>query len=433
MSERHIPAADLQIDWSPRGDGPALESARIGSSDPPFLPYAKQVVDDADRAAVVAALESDFLTSGPAVEGFEAAFAQQTTADHVVACSSGTAALHLASLCCGLGPGDLAIVPAITFAATANAVRLTGAHPVFADIDPRTGLMSAEHVDVAAKGLPAERIKAIFPVHFAGQAAPVEAIQQVAGGLGARVVEDAAHAIGTTYTDSEANTWPVGAARHSDMAVFSFHPVKTIAMGEGGAITTNSEWMGETVRDLRTHGIVRDTGRLRDRSLSFDDEKEAFPWANEMQALGLNYRASDLHCALGHSQLAKLNGFVEKRASLSRHYRALLQDRLPFVTPLQEVSGQNPAWHLFVVRIDFKGLSIRRADVMRALKARGIGTQVHYLPVYRHPYYRACYGDQSLAGAERYYASCLSLPLWPGMGEKDVERVVDALERCLPA
>lgn len=390
------------------------------------LPYGRQLIEDDDVDAVVRALRSDFLTTGPEVEAFEAALAERTGARHAVVCSSGTAALHLAAMAARLGPSaGPAIVPSITFLATANCARYVGAEVRFADVAPDTGLMAPDEVDRLGEGA-----AAVLPVHLAGQLADMPEISRRARRRGLVVIEDASHAIGaSSVVDGE--TAPVGACRHSDMCVFSFHPVKTIAMGEGGAITTNDAAAAARLRLMRNHGMTRRAESFANRELAFDEAGKPNPWYYEMAEPGFNYRATDVQCALGTSQLAKLDRFVARRAELVEAYDEALAPLAPRVRPLGRARDVRPAWHLYVALIDFAGLGRSRGDVMRALLADGVGTQVHYVPVHLQPYYRERYGAQSLPGAERYYSRALSLPLHVGMERSDVLRVVERLRAAL--
>ena len=390
-----------------------------------FLPYGRHDIDDDDVAAVTRVLRGDFLTTGPAVDAFEDKLTGITGAQYAVSCSSGTAALHLATLAIGLGPGDLAVVPTITFLATANALRYVGADVVFCDVDPDTGLMRPQDLEQAIIKH-GGAIKAVLPVHLAGQSPDMKGIGEIARKHGIVVIEDACHALGTLYAASGGEA-PVGSCRDSDMAVFSFHPVKVIAMGEGGALTTNEPALATRLREFRSHGMTRDDGAFSNIELAFDDEGAANPWYYEMQSLGFNYRASDIHCALGLSQLNKLDSFVERRRLLASRYDALLTQLSPLVRPLRRVPGCLPAWHLYVALIDFDAAGVTRGELMERLKEKGVGTQVHYIPVHTQPYYQGLYGAKELPGATAYYARCLSLPLFAAMDEEDVERVVKAL------
>ncbi len=387
-----------------------------------FLPYGRQTIEDDDVAAVAEALRSDFLTTGPRVEAFEQAFAEAVGARHAVACSSGTAALHLAMAALGVGPGDVVIVPAITFAATANCARYQGADVIFADVDPDTGLMTPETLAAALPQVGDRRLAAVLPVHLAGSAVDLAAIARLAGE--APLVEDACHALGTHMTIGNLHE-QVGDGRHGGMACFSFHPVKTITTGEGGMVTTPDPALAARLRLFRSHGIERDPERFA------TPRSPPEPWAYEMQALGFNYRLPDVLCALGLSQLGKLGRFAARRRELAIDYWRLLARYSPQIRAVAPPVGCDPALHLMTVLVDFAGVGQARGAVMQALAAKGIGAQVHYIPVHRHPHYRALYGKLSLPGADAYYARCLSLPLYPRMADSDPERVVTALAEVL--
>ena len=397
-----------------------------------ILPYGRHCIEDDDVAAVTAVLRGDWLTTGPAVDAFEQRLAERVGARHAVACSSGTAALHLAALAAGLEPSQHAIVPSMTFSATANGARYTGAEIAFSDVDPDTGLMRAVDLEAALRERRDTTPAAVFPVHLAGQVTDMAAIHDVARAQGLRIVEDASHAIGARYRAGPDGEWlDVGCCRHSDMTVFSFHPVKSIAMGEGGAITTNDPALDARLRDLRTHGLTRDAERFEDREAAFDESGTVNPWYYELQELGFNYRASDIHCALGHSQLGKLDRFIARRSELVGLYDAAIGRLAPHLKPLPRIVDCMPAWHLYVVLIDFAAAGIGRGDTMRKLREFGIQTQVHYIPVHRQPYYRQRYGTPDLPGTGRYYERTLSLPLFPDMADSDVTRVIEALATVL--
>lgn len=398
-----------------------------------LLSYGRQLIDDDDVAAVIAVLRGDRLTTGPAVEAFESAFAEKVGAPFAIACSSGTAALHLAMLALGLKEGDVAIVPALTFVATANAARYVGAEVVFADVAPDTGLMEPAHLsDAIARAraiFPSHRVRAALPVHLNGQACDMAALARIAAAENIALIEDACHALGGSAGPTPEDR--VGACRHSVMAAFSGHPVKAIAMGEGGVITARDEALAAKLARLRAHGITRDPASFTERAQAFDEQGRANAWYHELVELGFNYRASDLHCALGLSQLNKLDRFIALRGRLVERYRARLAPLAPPVWPLGLAGHGTPAWHLFVARIDFEAAGVNRNCVMTRLKANGIGTQVHYLPVNRQPYYRARYGATTLPCADAYYAQALSLPLHAGMTEADIDRVVASLGEAL--
>ena len=388
----------------------------------PLLPYSRHAIDEDDIAAVTAVLRGDWLTTGPAVREFEEALQRRCDVTHAVSCSNGTAALHLTSLALGLGPDHTVIVPSITFAATANAPRLTGAEVCFADCDPENGLMRPEQFEEAIARVRhnGRNPAAVFPVDLAGQCGDIEAITDIARREGIAVVEDSCHAIGAEYQRRDDSWVPVGSCADSDVTVFSFHPVKTIAAGEGGAAVTRDPELARKLARFRNHGVNRETA-----------ETQANPWYYEMVELGLNYRLSDINCALARSQLGKLDRFVAERRRLAALYDRQLTALAPVLHPIKRSAHCRPAWHLYSVLIDFDATPHTRGQLMHALEARGIRTQVHYIPVHRHPYYRERYGETSLPGAEAYYRQTLSLPLYVGMTDSDVERVVAALTDLL--
>lgn len=397
--------------------------------DPPFLPYGRHSIDEDDVDAVVAVLRSNWLTTGPLVAEFERSLAAAVGAAEAVVCSSATAALHLACSALRLGPGDAAIVPTITFLATANCVRFVGAEVVFADVDPKTGLLGAEQLDDALRRADGLRPRVVIPVHLGGQACDMVQINQVARRAGLSVVEDACHALGSEY-DARIGS-RVGDGRLAEMAVFSFHPVKTVAMGEGGAITTNDSALAQQLRLLRSHSMSHDPADFDSPDIAYDRHGRPNPWVYAMAELGYNYRASDLHCALGASQLKKLSEFGRRRRQLVAQYDAALADLGNIVRPVGRMPGQKPVWHLYSVLIDFEAVGRSRSEVMSELRRRGIGTQVHYIPVHLQPYYRRRYGALDLPGATSYYHRQLSLPLFPTMTSADVDRVVQALRAGL--
>ncbi len=381
-----------------------------------FLPYGRQTIEDDDIAAVAETLRSDLLTTGPRVEAFEAALCAATGAAHAVSCSNGTAALHLTMLAQGVGEGDVCIVPSITFLATANAARFVGAEVVFADVDPASGLMTPATLSEALVRAAGRRVAAVLPVHLRGDVCDLPTIAALAKDAGAIVIEDACHALGSTM-DFGSGPERVGDGRHAAMACFSFHPVKTIATGEGGAVTTPNADLAAKLRLYRSHGMVRPAG--------------ADPWWYEMPDVGFNYRIPDVLCALGISQMAKLDRFVAARADLAARYAVALRPLTPLVKIAQVSAAATPALHLMCALIDFAAAGRTRAGVMEALRARGVGSQVHYIPVHQQPYYRARYGDLDLPGAQSWYDRCLSLPLYPGMTGDDVDRVAAALAEAL--
>jgi UDP-4-amino-4,6-dideoxy-N-acetyl-beta-L-altrosamine transaminase len=385
---------------------------------PSFLPYGRQTIEDDDVAAVAAALTDDFLTTGPKVAAFEAGFAAFVGARHGVACANGTAALHLAMLALDVQPGAVCIVPSITFLATANCARFVGAEVVFADVDPDSGLMTEATLRDAVARAGGRKIAAILPVHLRGDVCDLPAMRKIADEAGAALVEDACHAVGSRMVFDNIPA-SAGDGRWGDLAVFSFHPVKTLTTGEGGMVTTERADLAGRLRLLRSHGMVRPAG--------------ADPWVYEMPEIGFNYRLPDILCALGLSQLAKLPRLIERRRTLARLYETALAPLAPMVRIAARPAWSDPALHLLCVLIDFEAAGRTRAAVMAGLTARGIGSQVHYIPVHSQPYYRAQYGELALPGAEAWYARCLSLPLYPTMADGDVARVAVALAEVLGA
>ena len=392
-----------------------------------FLPYGKQSIDEDDVAAVLKVLNSDWLTTGPAVEKFESCLTERVGAAHGIACSNGTAALHLAAMALDLEPGDYVVVPAITFLSTANAIRYVGAEVLFSDVDPDTGLMRAEDLEAALDAHPEKPVRAVFPVHLAGQAVDLPKISTIAKERDLVVIEDACHALGTTYQDTDGKEYAVGGCRHSDMAIFSFHPVKTLTTGEGGMITLNHSGMADRLKLLRNHGMVREADEFINEDLAFDISGTKNPWYYEMGEFGFNYRLTDIQCALGISQLGKLDEFIQRRRELVDLYYQGLLGKAPGIKPLRRRSNVKPSWHIFPALIDFDAFQVERSAVMNKLSSAGIGSQVHYIPVCHQPYYRRRYGYRNLAGADEYYRRTLTLPLYPSMSDGDVELILSKL------
>jgi UDP-4-amino-4,6-dideoxy-N-acetyl-beta-L-altrosamine transaminase len=396
---------------------PADQVAKPGNS-PAVLPYGRQWLEEDDCGAVERALKGIWLTQGPTVGAFEAALAEACGAGYAVAVSSGTAALHLACLAAGVGPGDYGITSPITFVASANSVAYCGGTPGFADIDPRTACLDPKALaEACARRSP----KVVIPVDFAGQPADLPAISAIARRHGAVVIEDAAHSLGASY-EHDGSWHRTGSCAHTEMAVLSFHPVKHITTGEGGAVLTNSRELNEKLLRVRTHGVTRDPGRLT---------RDDGPWYYEQQDLGYNYRITDVQCALGLSQLRKLDRFVARRRSLVGRYRDALADLADELRLVLEEPCRLSSYHLLVAQI--KGGAARRRRVFDALAAGGIRCQVHYIPVHLQPWYKEHVGTREgdFPQAEAFYASCLSLPLFPAMADRDVDRVASALRAAL--
>jgi dTDP-4-amino-4,6-dideoxygalactose transaminase len=350
-------------------------------------------------------------------------------AKHAVVCANGTAALHMAARALGLGPGSKVVVPAITFLATASAPHMNGADIVFADVDPATGLMRPE--DLADALARAGHADAVFNVHLNGQCGQIEDIAALARAHGAAIVDDACHALGAAFIDSSGAARAIGSNAFADLSVFSFHPVKVIAMGEGGAVTANDPELALRLKRARNHGMTREPADFCNAAEGFDGDGATNPWYYELVEPEFNWRANDIQCALGHSQLGKLGRFIARRRALAAAYDAFFSRFAPVIRLLGRTRACLPAWHLYVVRIDFAAAGIARGDLMRRLAGDGVGTQVHYFPVHRQPYYARRYGVPDLPGSGQYYESVLSLPLFASMTEADVEIVGGALLRQL--
>jgi UDP-4-amino-4,6-dideoxy-N-acetyl-beta-L-altrosamine transaminase len=394
-----------------------------------FLSYGRQYIDQADIDAVSAVLQSDYLTTGPTVAAFEKAIADTVKEKYVVCVNSGTAALHLAVAGLDIGPGDWVIVPGLTFLASANVVRWCGAEVIFADVDKDNGLMQPVHLQQALEKNRDKNIKAIMPVHLTGQTENLAEICRIARANNLLVIEDACHAFGSEYIDGE--PYYIGNCQHSDAVAFSFHPVKTIAMGEGGAVVTRDKNLYDAALQLRSHGMTRDPQTFLYQNRALDVSGAVNPWYYEMPRLGLNYRASDINCALGLSQLKKLPQFIQQRRKLANIYNELLKPLSPKVMPIKKTSYCNPVLHLYSVLFDFPSIGMSRAALMKALYEKGIGTQVHYIPVNEQPYYQHRYQTAPLSGANAYYEKTLSLPLYPAMQVEDVGYVVDSIKNIL--
>jgi UDP-4-amino-4,6-dideoxy-N-acetyl-beta-L-altrosamine transaminase len=366
------------------------------------ISYGKQKISNSDIRAVIKALKAPFLTQGPTVVEFENAIAKYTGAKYAVAVSNATTGLHLAMLALQIKQNDEVITSPITFVASSNAALYVGAKVKFADIDEKTACIDPQELSKYIS----PQTKVIIPVHFAGQSCDMEKIYKIAKDKNIAIVEDAAHAIGSKYQSKR-----VGSCQFSDMAVFSFHAVKTITTGEGGIITTNSEVLYERLLLLRSHGITKDPKKIT----HFDG-----PWAYEMQELGHNYRITDFQAALGLSQLKQLNSFDKKRNSIIKKYHQSFAD-LPGTKFLQEMPFSKACFHLCIFLIDFKKLNISRKDLFLKLKDKGIHLQVHYIPVHLQPYYQKLgFKKGSYPKAENYYEATISLPLYPSLTNKEM-------------
>jgi len=395
-----------------------LETLAIDGGTPvraKLLPYGRQSLDDADIQAVVEVLKSDWLTTGPKVGEFEERFAAWVGARHAVSFSSGTAALHGSAFAARLEPGDEAITTPLTFCATANCILYQGATPVFADVSPDTLNLDPGEVSRKLSARASSRVKAIMAVDYAGHPAALDELGEMAKTHGALLIEDACHALGAEYRGKR-----VGGI--ADMTVFSFHPVKHLTTGEGGMITTNDARLAETLRRFRNHGI---SSEARER-------QEAGQWFYEMVLLGFNYRLTDIACALGLSQLTKLGPNLARRREIAAQYTAAFRD-VPELIPPSVRAEVNPAWHLYPIRLDSTKLTVDRGQIFRALRAENIGVSVHYIPVHLHPYYRDQFGHRNgeCPVAEAAYESLISLPMFHGMTDLDVEDVVEAVSKVI--
>ncbi len=394
------------------------------------LPYNRQCIDQEDIEAVMNALSSPFLTTGPEADEFERELAEYVGAKYAVVCANGTAALHLAMLALGISEGSCVLTTPITFIADANAARFVGADVAFADIEKETANLDPNKVREILRRR--SDIKLVVPVHFAGQPVDMQAFAEIATEFGVLILEDGCHALGGCYTTQDGKKVRVGCCKHSSMTVFSFHPIKNITTGEGGAVTTNDRDFYEHLIRLRTHGTVKDPHLLRNKNLAFSNINGKLvgnPWYYEMQELSHNFRISDFQCALGRTQLRKLDYFVGRRNTLVQIYKDEIKKKLAgVVRPLEDTHGVLNAHHLFVVRLSFNRLKGGRAALMLFLLEHGIQTQVNYMPIYWHPYYQDYLTDTPhLPNAEKYYDECLSLPLFACMDDKDPLRVVTLL------
>jgi UDP-4-amino-4,6-dideoxy-N-acetyl-beta-L-altrosamine transaminase len=391
-----------------------------------FIPYARQSLDEDDIAAVVEVLRGDWLTQGPTIAAFEAAIAERVGAAHGIAVATGTAALHCACYAAGVGPGDEVITAPITFAASGNCALFLGAEVRFADIRPDTYCLDPDKLEAAIT----PRTKAIIPVDYTGQCCDIDDINAIAARHGIAVIQDAAHALGATYRGR-----PVGGL--ADMTIFSFHPVKHIAMGEGGLIAVDDGELADKLRLFRTHGITNDDARMTLPQQAADNDGPhgerrndagRAPWYYEMQALGYNYRITDIQCALGLSQLGKLDRFLERRREIAARYSQAFADS-PYLMPPHVEPDREHAWHLYMLRLKLERMEKTRRQVFEELRAQAIGVHVHYIPLHLQPYYRDAFGHRrgDFPEAEAFYDAALTIPLFPAMSDDDCGRVIAAV------
>lgn len=381
------------------------------------LTYGRQSISQTDINAVVSALKSDWLTQGPKVAEFEETIAKYVGAKYCVSFANGTAALHIAMLALDLEPGFESITSPLTFVASANCAHYCGGRAVFADIDTTTGLIDPAQIEQKIT----DKTKVLVPVHYAGQSCDMKAIYKIARKHKLRVIEDAAHAIGSEYLGKK-----VGSCQYSDLCMFSFHPVKTITTGEGGAVTTNNKQLYERMLMLRTHGITKDQD-----TFTHKDKKDIGPWSYEMQTLGYNYRLTDIQAALGLSQLKRLDRFVEKRRQIVDTYNQAFAS-IEGLQTLEEKAYSQAAWHLYPLLIDFEHFNITKQEFFAQMKQSGILPQVHYIPVHQQPYYQNLgWENGDLPKSEAFYNQEVSLPLYYLFTKKDVQYVISTVKKIL--
>lgn len=398
-----------------------------------IIPYGRQSIDDADIDAVVKTLRGDWLTCGPAVTEFEDVVREYIGVKHAIAVSNGTAALHLCCMALGVQGDDVGLTSPLTFLASANCIAYCGGRPDFVDIDPDTYCMSPAKLEayILENGTP----KVVIPVDFAGVPADLPRIHELAKQYGFTVIEDAAHSIGSRYVH-DGETIRCGACVHSDLAIFSFHPVKTVTAGEGGMVLTNDDVLAKRVRMLASHGMERDVGLFepwpilnqtgalsRDENFSEEGDEKA-PWLYQQQALGYNYRITDIQSALGTSQFKRLDGTIKRRREIVDRYQQAFGQNDALLCPPSPADA-NPAYHLYVLRFRDE-VCPQRVSICSELRVNGIFAQVHYIPVYLQPWYRTKYGYEigKCPETETVYESCLSIPLYPSMLDEEIEKVI---------
>ncbi|MBZ4642921.1 MAG: UDP-4-keto-6-deoxy-N-acetylglucosamine 4-aminotransferase [Deferribacteraceae bacterium] len=389
----------------------------IKASNPRAVPYGKQSIDNDDIQAVVEVLKSDFITQGPKIKEFEEKLAEYCGVKYAVTFNSGTSALHGAYFAAGLTKDDEFITSPMTFAATSNAGLYLGARPVFVDIEENTGNIDCEKIESKIT----DKTKLIVPIHYAGQPCDMKKIKELADKYNLKVIEDACHALGARYK-VQRSTFNVGSCQFSDMTVFSFHPVKHITTGEGGAVLTNKQEYYEKLLMFRNHGITKDSSKFNVQSSTFVGE-----WYYEMQLLGYNYRMTDIQAALGVSQLKKLDSFVEKRRGIVQKYNEIFVNNPYFELPVEKEYAYN-SYHLYPIKLK-DSLKQKKRELFNKLRECGVGVQVHYIPVYFHPFYQDLGYENGLCPkAEEFYRSEISLPIYPGMTNEELDFVVNKVQ-----
>ena len=400
------------------------------------IPYGRQSIDEPDIQAVIDVLRGDWLTCGPAVTRFEDVVREYIGVKHAIAVSNGTAALHLCCMALGVQSGDVGLTSPLTFLASANCIAYCGGRPDFVDIDPDSYCLSPERLEeyILENGAP----KVVIPIDFAGLPADLPHIYELAEKYGFSVIEDAAHSVGSSYTH-DGKKIRCGACVHSDLAIFSFHPVKTVTAGEGGMVLTNDDDLAHRVRMLASHGMERDLavfepwpihnqdGSLLDAKEPAGSSAEKAPWLYQQQNLGYNYRITDIQCALGTSQFCRLDGTVKRRREIVDCYQQAFERNSALVCP-PSPGGSDPAYHLYVLRFG-NCADDKRMEICSTLRKNGVFAQVHYIPVYLQPWYQRQYGYErgKCPEAEAVYESCLSIPLYPSMQQEDVDRVIQII------
>ncbi len=391
-----------------------------------LLFYSHQSIDKQDIDSVVKVLKGDWLTTGPIVDQFEKKISEYTGSRFAVCCSSGTAGLILSYMALGKNCKNY-LIPSMTFVSTVSSASLLGKNIDFVDCNSNNGLIDFIRLEKIVKK---KKIDVIVPVHMNGKSVELEKIYKLAKENGIFVVDDASHAIGSSYKTSDNKNYKVGSGMHSDMTVFSFHPVKNITTGEGGAITTNDHNLYQKLINLRNHGIERKKENIKNIERAYNNHGEINSWYYEVQDIGYNFRLSDINCALGLSQFKKLDNFKKNRSSIVKKYCSLLKCLDDYITPVNNPEDENTAWHLFVVKIKFNILKKDKDYFIKELKKKNIQTQVHYIPVHFHPFFSK-YKSENLKATEAYYDEILSLPLHPQMNNKDVEFVVESIKEVL--
>ena len=389
-----------------------------------FLPYGRQTIDKDDIQTVLEVFDGDYITQGPRINEFEEALAAYLDAQYAVACNSGTSALHIACQALGLNTGCNLVTSPITFLASANCAQFVGADTLFVDIDSETYCMSVNKLE---KLLSKIKVSVVVPVHMAGHSADMAPIFDLKKKYGFHIIEDACHALGGEYKDTK-----VGSCTFSEMSIFSFHPVKHITTGEGGAVTTNDKELYKKLLRYRNHGMHKDSEDFINKKLAFDKEGSPNLWYYEMPEIGHNYRITDIQCALGISQLKKNDNFIHSRRKIAEEYNKGFKANTLITTPFEN-EGTKHVFHLYTILIDFNKLGKNRSEVMQELRDVNIGSQVLYIPVHLQPFYAQKYGFKlgDFKISETYYQGCLSIPMFPALSNLEVEYIIDTINTVI--